>query len=203
MNPYQSLWWEQSRSDHKVLLLLRKNNADPCHQLHYLQMVTEKLAKAYLWRSGKPPPKKHAGFAQFMKSLGDIHPSNRARLATVLGFKNFKSLRTWIRSALPLVYELERLCPLPPRMVLIPNTPGPTMLRQNARPGTNSPSGGYWRIPGTDANSYRSFKPWLINSPRTGDLGARLGARLESLTTHRLSQQRLRKVNPERVPFRV
>jgi hypothetical protein len=111
MNPYQSLWWEQSRSDHKVLLLLRKNNADPCHQLHYLQMVTEKLAKAYLWRSGKPPPKKHAGFAQFMKSLGDIHPSNRARLATVLGFKNFKSLRTWIRSALPLVYELERLAP--------------------------------------------------------------------------------------------
>jgi hypothetical protein len=111
MNPNQALWWEQSRSDHKVLLLLRRNDADPCHQLHYLQMVTEKLAKAYLWRSGTPPPKKHPGFAQFMKSLGDIHPSNRARLATVLGFKNFKSLRTWIRSVMPMVYALERLAP--------------------------------------------------------------------------------------------
>ena len=45
MNQYQELWWTQARSDHKVLLLLRRTSADSCHQLHYLQMVTEKLAK--------------------------------------------------------------------------------------------------------------------------------------------------------------
>jgi hypothetical protein len=111
MNPYQEVWWEQSRSDHTVLLLLRRHGADPCHQLHYLQMVTEKLAKAYFWRSGNPPPKQHAGFVQFMRSLGGIQQSKRARLATILGFKNFKSLQTWIPSVSPLVYELERLAP--------------------------------------------------------------------------------------------
>ena len=52
MNPYQRVWWQQVQSDYSVLLLLRREGAAPCRQLHYLQMVTEKLAKAYLWRHG-------------------------------------------------------------------------------------------------------------------------------------------------------
>jgi len=120
MNQYQELWWEQSRSDHKVLVLLRRNGADPCHQLHYLQMVAEKLAKAHFWRSGNPPPRNHAGFAQFMRSLGGVQQSRRAHLATVLGFKNFNSLQTWIRKVSSLVYDLERLAP-----ALAQNGPNP------------------------------------------------------------------------------
>lgn len=56
MNDYQQLWWEQTRADHPVLLLLRQHGTLPCHQLHYLQMVAEKLGKAYFWRTGHAPP---------------------------------------------------------------------------------------------------------------------------------------------------
>ena len=120
MNQYQALWWEQSRSYHRVLLLLRNAGADPCQQLHYLQMVTEKLAKAYFWRSGSPPPRNHAGFVQFMRSLGGIQQTRQARLATILDFKTFNSLQLWIRSVMPLVYDLERLAP-----ALAQNGPNP------------------------------------------------------------------------------
>jgi hypothetical protein len=111
MNQYQELWWEQSRSDHKVLVVLRRNGADPCHQLHYLQIVTEKLSKAYFWRSGTPPPKNHAGSVQFMRSLGGVQQSTRTHLASTLDFKSFPSLQLWIRNVLPIVYRLERLAP--------------------------------------------------------------------------------------------
>jgi hypothetical protein len=47
MNRHQELWWKQALSDLEVLTLPRKNSAAPCHQLHDLQMVTEKISKAY------------------------------------------------------------------------------------------------------------------------------------------------------------
>jgi hypothetical protein len=111
MNRNQELWWEQCRSDYEVLVLLRQDGAAPCHQLHYLQMVTEKLAKAYFWRSGVPPPRSHAGAVQFMRSLAGVQQRNRAQLAATLGLANFKSLQSWIRNVLPMVYTLERLAP--------------------------------------------------------------------------------------------
>ena len=43
----QRLWWEQSKSDLRVFKQLRALGAHPCHLLHYLQMATEKLSKAY------------------------------------------------------------------------------------------------------------------------------------------------------------
>ncbi len=69
MNKFQELWWEQAKSDHEAFVLLRKHSIGQCHSLHYLQMVTEKIAKAYLWRKGAPP-KSHAGFVQFLRLLG-------------------------------------------------------------------------------------------------------------------------------------
>jgi hypothetical protein len=112
MNQFQELWWEQSRSDQGVLVILRKNGAAPCHQLHYLQMVTEKLAKAYFWRTGAAPPRNHMGVVQFMRSLGDVRESSRqAQLAESFGFRTFDSLRAWIQASLPMIYDLERLAP--------------------------------------------------------------------------------------------
>ena len=55
MNDAQELWLRQARSDHALFLQLRRTGADECHLLHYLQMATEKLSKAYLWRSGHAP----------------------------------------------------------------------------------------------------------------------------------------------------
>ena len=54
MNTFQGLWWQQAKSDHQVFQRLRSEGVAQCHSLHYLQMVTEKLAKAYFWRSGSP-----------------------------------------------------------------------------------------------------------------------------------------------------
>jgi len=111
MNKYQELWWKQAQSDHSVLVLLRRRGVAACHQLHYLQMVTEKLGRAYFWRSGTPPPASHAGFVQFLRFLGSVRASDRGRIAEVFAFRRFEDFQNWIRTVLPLAYTLERLAP--------------------------------------------------------------------------------------------
>jgi hypothetical protein len=111
MNRYQELWWKQAQSDRAILTLLRRRGAAPCHQLHYLQMVTEKLGRAYFWRSGSAPPASHAGFVQFMRFVGGVRTSDRQRIADAFCFARFEDLQNWLRVALPLACSLERLAP--------------------------------------------------------------------------------------------
>ena len=111
MNSYQELWWRQAQSDQTVLVSLRRNGAAACHQLHYLQMVTEKLAKAYFWESGNPPRRTHAVLVQFLRSLGGVPQSKRQRITDALGFGRFDDLQNWLREVLPLAYELQKLAP--------------------------------------------------------------------------------------------
>jgi hypothetical protein len=51
--------------------LLEQHNAPICHQLHYLQMASEKVAKAYRFRDTSTSPEKllceHVGFTKFFK----------------------------------------------------------------------------------------------------------------------------------------
>ncbi len=72
-------------------------------------MVTEKLAKAYFWRSSTPPPKHHSGFVTFMRALGSVPGAKQQHLAATFEFKSFDILEAWISRSLPLAYELERL----------------------------------------------------------------------------------------------
>jgi len=74
-------------------------------------MVTEKVAKAYFWRSGTPPPRSHAGFVQFLRFLGHVRRDDRERVANLFSFRRFEDFQAWIRSALPIAYALERLAP--------------------------------------------------------------------------------------------
>ncbi len=111
MNEYQRLWWEQTRSDHAVLLMVRRQGATPCHQLHYLQMVTEKLGKAYFWRTGHPPPKSHVSFVRFLQALDSRSNADRAHIAKVLGFHQVHGFVNWISTVTPLAHALERLAP--------------------------------------------------------------------------------------------
>ncbi len=111
MNCYQQVWWEQTRAEHKVLVLLRRVGADACHQLHYLQMVTEKLGKAYFWRIARPPRTTHASFVRFIQALGDRRTPGIDRIAELLGFGRPRELENWIRTVTPLAYDLERLAP--------------------------------------------------------------------------------------------
>jgi hypothetical protein len=132
MNGFQDLWWQQTKSDHGILVLLRKQGGAACHQLHYLQMVTEKLAKAYFWRTGAPPPRNHAGFVQFLRSLGGVPQARRQLVASTLGFTLFADLQMWINSILPLAYDLERLAPALANDGPNPEYPWPHIAPTNA-----------------------------------------------------------------------
>ena len=111
MTPYQQLWYLQTQADHSVLLVLRKQGAAPCHQLHYLQMVTEKLGKAYFWRTGGAPPKSHVSFVRFLQTLNDRPRREMERISKLLGFQSESSLKAWTKTASPLAHELQKLAP--------------------------------------------------------------------------------------------
>lgn len=111
MNDYQERWWRQAKPDLEVLQLLEKQHRASCHQLHYLQMATEKLGKAYFWHKGVPPQKSHANFVRFLRSLCSLSGAARANLVTALKFKRYDDLKRWVKLAMPLAYELESLAP--------------------------------------------------------------------------------------------
>lgn len=132
MNQFQAVWWAQAKSDHEIFVKSRSQGFAQCHSLHYLQMATEKLAKAYFWRNGTPPPRSHAGFVQFLRFLGSVR-RERDRIAELFAFKRFEDFQAWIKSAQSLAYELERLTP-----DLANDGPNPEYPWPHAHP-TNSP----------------------------------------------------------------
>jgi hypothetical protein len=131
MNSYQELWWQQAKSDHDAFVILRGEGIAECHSLHYLQMVTEKIAKAYFWRSGSPPPRSHAGFVQFLRFLGHVRQNDRHRIANLFSFNRFAGFQNWIRTILPIAYDLERLTP-----DLANDGPNPEYPWPHAQPST-------------------------------------------------------------------
>jgi hypothetical protein len=112
MNDAQRLWWEQSKSDLSVFKKLRSLGAHPCHLLHYLQMATEKISKAYLWRSGKPPPKAHTGFVRLLRALLTRPPKDLERISKLLGFSRPEDLDKWVTMNMrPFAYDLMNIAP--------------------------------------------------------------------------------------------
>jgi hypothetical protein len=111
MNEAQRLWWAQAKSDHGIFVLLRRQSAVECHLLHYLQMATEKIAKAYLWRSRVPPARSHVGYRRFTLALLDRNSRDMQRIAKVFGFARPRDLDSWVRQVSPLAHELQNLAP--------------------------------------------------------------------------------------------
>src|SRR5215208_5917868 len=111
MTDEQRLWWTQAKSDHGVFVMLRKQGVHECHLLHYLQMATEKLAKAYLWRSGVAPPPSHVGFPRFLRALMTRSSADLRRIARVFDFARPRDLEAWVRQVHPLAHELQNLAP--------------------------------------------------------------------------------------------
>ncbi len=90
----------------------RRDGTAACHSLHYFQMATEKLGKAYLWRTGTAPAANHVGFAQLMQGLGQVKGADeRRRIANLFGFGRYKEFRSWIRLVMPIVHEVHKLAP--------------------------------------------------------------------------------------------
>ena len=79
-----------------------------CHQLHYLQMTSEKLAKAYACdpQSVEPPPMTHAAFVRFLQTIKGRHDIRRK-----LGYGSATVFVRFIDSLLPLAYQIQQLAP--------------------------------------------------------------------------------------------
>jgi hypothetical protein len=111
MNKAQELWWKQAQSDHAAFVCLRQAGVHECHMLHYLQMATEKISKAYLWRSGTAPPRSHVGFMRFLRALLVRNSTDLRRIAKVFAFARPKDLDQWVQQVGPLAYGLQNLAP--------------------------------------------------------------------------------------------
>lgn len=111
MTPAQAAWWRQAQSDLQIYELLRREQTAACHQLHYVQMAAEKIAKAYILRNGKPPRKSHAAFQLFLRALASQGKGETARLAGVFEFNTPGGFTTFLQYSGPLAEELEKLAP--------------------------------------------------------------------------------------------
>ncbi len=103
----QRLFLVQARSNFAVFELFRGNaNWPVCHGLHYLQMSSELLGKAYAWRHSRPG-KTHRALVSFLQRL-----SHDRRAQQELGFEGQNA--NWmqvIRKSIPLAQRVEDLAP--------------------------------------------------------------------------------------------
>ena len=103
LNIPQQLFLDQARSDYEIYELLNHRNV--CHRLHYLQMATEKLSKAWFWRLMQEP-RGHYTFEQFLRAL-----DGRADFHQMFGYSDVRKFdRQWplIRS---LATRIQNLVP--------------------------------------------------------------------------------------------
>ena len=96
----------QAHSDFEMLNFLRVYNAPFCHQLHFLQMATEKLGKGFAPApDGGQPVKVHRAFVGFLRS---VKGSVQLRQACDCGPGQINS---YITALLPLARQIEDLAP--------------------------------------------------------------------------------------------
>lgn len=104
LRPVGPRWWIGARRAWCGIVGVHPFSFAPCHELHYLQMATEKLAKAdyqaALHRSGR---------AAFRRLLTD--PPNNPGAIAPLGFADLASLTRWQGSVSLIVGAIEDLAP--------------------------------------------------------------------------------------------
>jgi hypothetical protein len=105
---WREAFLEQARSDNRIRRLLNQPQVEYCHRLHYLQMVTEKLAKAMLAapEATDPPKMVHHALVRMLQTLKG-RPDLRARL----GYSDANIFRAFIDSILDLADQIESLAP--------------------------------------------------------------------------------------------
>jgi hypothetical protein len=104
MDAEQALYLAQARSDLRAFDLL--TGANTCHRVHYLQMMTEKLAKAYFWRRGQPLKKRHDYFVRFMRAAG-----GRGDVGRAVGIQPSAHWQSYVDAVLPAAHLIEQMAP--------------------------------------------------------------------------------------------
>lgn len=108
MTEHQRLFLTQARSNFMVFEILSKDkNVPRSHALHYLQMATELLGKAYAWRNGPQTKLTHSAVVKFLRSIS-ANPKAQKQLG--YGGQN-ESWRHLLRKSIPLAEMIEDLAP--------------------------------------------------------------------------------------------
>ncbi|HVS70412.1 MAG TPA: hypothetical protein VHQ47_04070 [Phycisphaerae bacterium] len=105
---WRSAFLRQARSDNAARQHFARVGVEQCHQLHYLQMATEKLAKGMRANdvNRDPPEFTHAAFVNGLRAIRRLPHMWRR-----LGFKDDAHFAAFINSLLPLAGRVERLAP--------------------------------------------------------------------------------------------
>jgi hypothetical protein len=105
---WANAYLEQARSDWDTGQVIMENSCGACHELHYLQMTTEKLGKAALLRSGVNLDNVSATHKTFIRFLRVA--SRNSSLRRTLQF-NARQLQAYVTEVLPVADQIERLAP--------------------------------------------------------------------------------------------
>lgn len=98
----------QSKADFDAYILLRDHNALACHQLHYLQMCGEKLAKAALLAGGRPLDEVNGNHRTFCQLLHSLRKNQTLRR---LWDMKREHAQANIDAMTPIAFAIERLAP--------------------------------------------------------------------------------------------
>ncbi|HVX86692.1 MAG TPA: hypothetical protein VH253_18055 [Phycisphaerae bacterium] len=105
---WRSAFLLQARSDFYARGVLNRQRVEYCHQLHYLQMASEKLAKGFLTAesSSQPPLLTHAAFVRCLQVM-----KGRPDVRRLLNFSSGRAFVEYVESLLPLAEQVQRLAP--------------------------------------------------------------------------------------------
>lgn len=97
----------QARSDLEVFEVLKGQPL--CQRLHYLQMASEKLAKAFLpsLKSSARPARVHSVFVKFLRTSKSFR-----QIRSASGIRDDRQFRAYIAGLLSTAHELENLAPV-------------------------------------------------------------------------------------------
>ena len=122
MKEEQRLFLVQAKSAYAVYRVLKDHKSlHHCHALHYLQMATELLGKAYAWKNG-PIGKSHKALVSFLRSL-----SSNTKAQKQLGYEGQNENWTHtIRKITPIAESLQKMAPALANEGPNPEYPWPT-----------------------------------------------------------------------------
>ena len=105
---WREAFFAQAQSEQAVRQQLNLLKVEYSHQLHYLQMLTEKLAKSYASHpnSVDAPTTSHAAFVRLLQVI-----KGRPDVRRKLGYENPDVFTQFINSLLPLADKIQRLAP--------------------------------------------------------------------------------------------
>ncbi len=121
---WRRAYFTQALNDYDVFReFKRRADVAMCQKLHYLQMATEKLAKAFLSPpTGQPPPRVHTALVRFLQIS-----KGRPELRRKLGYAgNYHAYCSYINSLLGVAERIERLAPVGGEERLNPEYPWAT-----------------------------------------------------------------------------